>query len=97
MLLHIAISKVSSIQLPGITPNYLTAGDELFTINYAPMSIPTMTRKIKTMYVAYAPEFDVSAYGTCQDEALNNLADELNRQQAGADLTGYEGISHANG
>ena len=61
------------------------------------MSITTMTCKIKTMYVAYAPQFDVCAYGTCRDEALNNLADELNHQQAGAELTGYEGISHANG
>jgi hypothetical protein len=37
----------------------------------------TLTLKQDTLYVAYAPEFDVSAYGGCRDEALNNLADEL--------------------
>lgn len=37
----------------------------------------TLTFKVQSLYVAFAPEFDVSAYGTCQDEALNNLVDEL--------------------
>ena len=35
------------------------------------------TIKLDTLYAAYAPEFNVSAYGTCQDEALNNLSDEI--------------------
>jgi hypothetical protein len=43
----------------------------------------TFTLKQDTLYVAYAPHFDVAAYGSCRDEALNNLADEL-RQHRGA-------------
>ena len=44
------------------------------------MSTITLTIKITSLYVAYAPEFDVSAYGGCQDEALNNLTDEIRQQ-----------------
>jgi len=42
----------------------------------------TFTTKICRLYVAYAPEFDVSAYGVCRDDALNNLADEIRDQRA---------------
>ena len=38
--------------------------------------ITPLITKLNTFYAAYAPEFDVCAYGGCQDEALNNLADE---------------------
>ena len=41
------------------------------------MLTATLTFKITSLYVAYAPEFDVSAYGACQDEALNNLTDAI--------------------
>jgi len=41
----------------------------------------TFTHKITSLYVAYAPEFEVAAYGVCRDEALNNLSDELRRRQ----------------
>ena len=37
----------------------------------------TVISKQETFYVAYAPDFDVSAYGACRDEALNNLQSEL--------------------
>jgi hypothetical protein len=37
----------------------------------------TFTLKITSLYVAYAPEFNASAYGGCRDEALNNLTDEI--------------------
>jgi hypothetical protein len=43
----------------------------------------TVAIKQETLYFAYAPEFDVSAYGGCRDEALNNLSDELRQQRAG--------------
>jgi hypothetical protein len=33
--------------------------------------------KRETLYGAYAPDFDVSAWGSCRDEALNNLQSEL--------------------
>ena len=58
------------------------------------MSITTLTQRITSLYVAYAPDFDVSAYGGCRDEALNNLADEL-RQHGAAESTGHEENSHA--
>lgn len=41
------------------------------------MTTTTFTRKITSIYVAYAPEFNVSAYGGCRDEALNNLTEEI--------------------
>jgi hypothetical protein len=46
-----------------------------------------LTFKAQSLYVAYAPQFDVSAYGGCQDEALNNLTEQI--RQAG-DGTGEE-------
>lgn len=41
-----------------------------------------ITLKQATLYIAYAPEFDVSAYGGCRDEALNNLSDEIADRQS---------------
>lgn len=46
------------------------------------MSTPTLTHKITSIYAAYAPEFDVTAWGNCQDEALNNLAEAIHERQA---------------
>jgi hypothetical protein len=54
----------------------------------------TFTLKQETLYVAYAPEFDVSAYGGCRDEALNNLSDELHQQHNAGQSTGDEMNSH---
>jgi hypothetical protein len=54
------------------------------------MSTHALTFKAQTLYVAYAPEFRVSAYGGCRDEALNNLADEISESRGTADKTGYE-------
>jgi hypothetical protein len=53
-------------------------------------TMTTLTHKITSLYVAYAPEFDVAAYGGCQDEALNNLTDELRQQRAAGEATGNE-------
>jgi len=50
----------------------------------------TFTHKIKSLYVAFAPEFDVSAYGVCRDEALNNLADEIRQRHGAAEAAGEE-------
>ena len=55
----------------------------------------TLTIKQGTLYGAYAPEFDVSAWGNCQDEALNNLTDQLREQNAVGELTGDEKNSYA--
>lgn len=35
----------------------------------------------KPLYIAYAPEFGVSAYGGRRDEALNDLSDEIAEHQ----------------
>jgi hypothetical protein len=57
-------------------------------------NVTTFTLKITTLYVAYAPDFDLAAYGGCQDEALNNLADEL-RERRAEETTGHKENSHA--
>ena len=51
-------------------------------------NITPITRRITSLYVAYAPAFDVSAYGRCRDEALNNLTDELRQHQGAREATG---------
>ena len=51
------------------------------------MSTTTLTQKVTGIYVAYAPEFEVSAWGACQDEAVNNLTEQL-REQERASSTG---------
>lgn len=45
----------------------------------------TITIKLETLYAGYAPEFNVSAYGTCEGEALNNLTDEIAHRQSGGE------------
>lgn len=54
------------------------------------MSVTTLTQRITSLYVAYAPDFNVSAYGSCRDEALNNLTDELRQHQGAGEATGDE-------
>jgi len=49
-----------------------------------------LSLKIDTLYVACSPEFGVVSYGHCEDEALNNLTDELHQQS-----TYYEKNDHA--
>ena len=41
------------------------------------MTSTTLVQKITGVYVAYAPRLDVSAYGSCRDEALNNLSNKI--------------------
>jgi hypothetical protein len=62
--------------------------------NSTPMNHTTLTLKQETLYVAYAPEFDVSAYGGCRDEALNNLSDEVRQQHKAGESTGDERNGH---
>ena len=58
-------------------------------------TITPITFKITSLYFAYAPEFDVSAYGGCRDEALNNLSDELRLQQGAGEPADHDENSHA--
>ncbi len=53
------------------------------------MNLTTFAIKQDTLYFAFAPDFNLSAYGVCRDEALNNLSDQL-RQRRGGDETGEE-------
>lgn len=41
-----------------------------------------ITLKITSLYAACSPELGVVSYGACQDEALNNLTEEIAQQQA---------------
>src|SRR6266699_1267822 len=54
------------------------------------LTMTMFTYKITSLYVAYVPELDLSAYGGCQDEALNNLTDEIRERQGAAEETGEE-------
>jgi hypothetical protein len=50
--------------------------------------------KSDTLYIACSPELGVFSYGHCQDEALNNLTDEI-RERGVLDSTGNETNSYA--
>ena len=52
-------------------------------------------RRITSLYGAYAPDFNLSAYGNCRDEALNNLTDEIRQRQEVLEPTGDERKHHA--
>lgn len=46
------------------------------------MTIHTQKLLQFALYAAHADEFGVTVFGSCRDEALNNLADELAARQA---------------
>ena len=50
----------------------------------------TFTLKLETLYAACSPELGVVSYGQCQDEALNNLSDELRQRHQAGEPTGDE-------
>lgn len=46
---------------------------------------PLQTLTLKTvpgLYCAWSPDLGLVSYGACQDEAINNLQNELARRQA---------------
>jgi hypothetical protein len=49
-----------------------------------------ITLKLNSIYIAYAPEFELAAYGSYRDEALNNLGDELRLRHGVKVQTGEE-------
>jgi len=55
------------------------------TGEWAPISMTIHTKRLPTfsLYAAHADEFGVTVFGSCRDEALNNLAEELRDRQAG--------------
>lgn len=48
-----------------------------WALNHTPMTIQTQKLPTFPLYVAYADEFGVTTFGSCRDEALNNLMEEL--------------------
>jgi len=50
----------------------------------------TFTLKVETLYAAFSPELGVVAYGHCQDEALNNLSEDIRLQEKTQDATAYK-------
>jgi len=46
-------------------------------ISKLPATMITLTTKQNSLYVAYAPQFNIGAWGNCQYEALNNLTGQL--------------------
>jgi hypothetical protein len=55
-----------------------------------PTSMTTFTLKLETLYAACSPELGVVSYGHCQDEALNNLSDDIRQQQKTREATAYK-------
>jgi hypothetical protein len=54
-----------------------------------------LTLKLDTLYLACSPGTRLVCYGQCQDEALNNLADELPQQEMEMESTGNQENSYA--
>lgn len=42
----------------------------------------TLTFKLDTLYAAFSPEIGLVSYGRCEDEAINNLSDEIRQRLA---------------
>lgn len=49
-----------------------------------------VTLKLGNLYAACSPEIGVVSYGQCQDEALNNLTDEIRERKIGGNGTDYK-------
>jgi hypothetical protein len=60
-------------------------GTDRHISNFSLPAMTALTQKLTSLYFAYAPEFRVSAYGGCRDEALNNLAEQIRQAE---DATG---------
>jgi len=54
----------------------------------------TITTKLDTLYAACSPKFGVVSYGHCQDEAINNLTEELRQRDGGGESTGDKENRH---
>jgi hypothetical protein len=55
-----------------------------------PIPMTTFTLKLETLYAACSPDLGVVSYGHCQDEALNNLSEDIRKQQNTREATGYK-------
>jgi hypothetical protein len=59
-------------------------------ITNPPIPMTTFTFKLETLYAACSPELGVVSYGHCQDEALNNLTEDIRQQQKTRGATDYK-------
>ena len=41
----------------------------------------TLTFKLQSFYVAYAPDAEAWSYGACREEAINSLAEQIRARQ----------------
>jgi len=57
----------------------------------------TFTFKAQSLYGAYAPDAGVCFYGSCFEEAVNGLNDELRIRAAAVVANAEEGERSANG
>jgi hypothetical protein len=48
------------------------------------MQLSTITTKTESLYFACSPQWGLVSYGGCQDEALNNLTDEVRQYEQAA-------------
>ena len=55
------------------------------------MTSPTITFKIQSLYCAYALDFEVYSFGSCFEEALNGLNEQMKARSINTDVTGEEG------
>jgi hypothetical protein len=51
--------------------------------------LSTITTKTESLYFACCPQWGVVSYGGCQDEALNNLADEVRQYEQAVEEGSY--------
>ena len=49
--------------------------------------MPTLTLKLDTLYAAFSPEIGVVSYGRCEEEAINNLSDEIKQHASSKQAT----------
>ena len=56
-----------------------------------------LTLKLDTLYAACLPGIGVVCYGHCEDEALNNLTDELRQLKGVGEAAGQERTGNAHG
>jgi len=92
-LQHLALAPICSAKLPifktPLTPPG-SSGQTKSLSSSLKRNLRMGMKRNNTLYVAYAPEFDLCSYGACRDEALNNLTDEIQQQQKAEQGTGRE-------
>jgi hypothetical protein len=98
MLCFRCIESVQASARP-VQPNFLrreNLGDTTRASIHIHMNQP-LTFKAQSLYGAYAPESGVCFYGSCFEEAVNGLTDELRIRAAAVVAKAEKGERSANG